>query len=99
MTEDYDIRQQNLMIDKIKQFQNEEIHLATLVRDLEALLNALESVPNDWKLAFHEEWWNLEQAYAVALDRNDDSVLIENEELISSSLDNMRKLISINKIQ
>ncbi len=91
---DYDMRQQNLMADKIKQFQNEEIHLGILVRDLEALLNALESVSSGWKSAFHEEWWNLEQVYAVALDRNDDLVLIENEELISSSLENMKKLIS-----
>ena len=94
---DYDERQVSLMVNRIRRFQNKEIHLGSLVNDLEALLNVLASVSVDWKSAFHEEWWNLEQVYAISLDRNDDAVLIENEESISSSLDKMKELIE--KIQ
>ena len=90
---DYDERQISLMINRIRRFQNKEIHLGVLINDLEALLNALESVSVDWKSAFHEEWWDLEQVYAISLDREDESFLIENEESISSSLDKMKKLI------
>ena len=93
---DYDDRQLSLMSEKINKYRGRKIDLGTLVRDLEALLNVLESTSNEWKEAFHEEWWNLEQVFAVALDRNDDSVLSENEELISKSLSQMEALIKNN---
>ena len=85
MTE-YDARQLSLMDEKISQFRNGEIDFGVLVQDLEALLNALESADFGWKTAFHDEWFNLEQVYAVALDRGDNAVVLENEELISSTL-------------
>ncbi|EEP89000.1 hypothetical protein ykris0001_46040 [Yersinia kristensenii ATCC 33638] len=41
-----------------------------MIDDLEGLLDCLESINAEWKGAFHEHWFMLEQVYAVALFRN-----------------------------
>lgn len=89
----YDKRQLNLMTEKINLFKESKLDLGFLIQDLESLMNAFESVDIDWKKSFHSEWWTLEQIYAVALDRSDDSVFIENKELLDSSISNIEELI------
>ena len=91
---EYDSRQLRLMRRKIDQFQADETNIGILIDDLRALLDVLEFVPYNWKTRFYEEWWHLEEIFAVALDRDYVSVMEESKKDISESVNKMKELIS-----
>jgi len=64
----YNLRQLNLMIDRINRYKKELIGLWGLIKDLEGLLNALENYDENWKDEFQSNWIELDVIYAVALD-------------------------------
>lgn len=68
---EYDRRQLSLMKERLSSFMSNNLSLKDLIDDLEGLLNCLESMSTEWKEAFHEHWFMLEQVYAVALFRNE----------------------------
>ena len=48
----FEIRQLNIMIDKIKYYRSGLICLSDLIYDLEALFNCLEDKDTDWEVQF-----------------------------------------------
>ena len=90
---DHDKRQLLLMKEQIASFEAGSLHLGYLVRDLEALNDSLQSVPESWREAFHQEWWTLEQVFAVGLDRNEERLCEENLRLVEEAIRNMKRLL------
>lgn len=68
---EYDERQISLMKEMLSLFESEKISLKKLIDNLEGLLFCLQSVDIEWKNEFHENWFVLEQIYAVASFRNE----------------------------
>lgn len=70
---DYDVRQLNVMLDKIKRYEEGNLIFGALIQDLDALLDVMENPNEDWKNEFHSNWFTLEIYYALALDSDDKS--------------------------
>ena len=91
------------MLEMIFKFKKEKIGIKQLILSLKSLFNALESVPESWKNSFNEEWFTLETIYALALDRQEESlekkVILTSEEinLINNTLANLQNLITERK--
>ncbi len=54
-------RQYNLMLDMIFEFKNEKIGIKQLILSLKSLCNALESVPETWKILLMRNGLHLKQ--------------------------------------
>ncbi|QAX79776.1 hypothetical protein D5F51_15185 [Yersinia hibernica] len=67
---DYDMRQISLMKELVDSYEKKELDLITLINKLRALLDCLQNVNIEWKQCFHENWFTLEQIYAVSLDES-----------------------------
>ena len=93
MSSERDRRQISLIKESLNRFAYNREGLGLLVRDVEALLQALEEIPMEWIASAREHWWDLEQVYAVVLDRNDDSIIRENQELIRSAITELKRLV------
>ena len=91
---DYDRRQLVLMSSQIESYRQGQLDLATLIQRLEGLLNALESVEQSWKEAFHEDWFTLEQVFAVSLDRPGKHVIDHSKEILQEALGNLAHLVT-----
>ena len=81
------------MKDCIDVFERGEIELGYLVREIEALKDSLEETDDRWREAFHNEWWTLEQVFAVALDRGKDPLTPENARLVEEAVGRMKDLL------
>jgi hypothetical protein len=64
----------------------EEIGLATLIADLDFLIESFESVAPGWKQSLRRQWGILEEVYAVALDRGIAPLDLESEALVDRAL-------------
>ncbi len=65
---DRELRQLNLMEERLVGFSTGYLDIARMISDLEGLVAALEVTSEDWKNRFIHEWSELEIAYAVALN-------------------------------
>lgn len=102
---EYNERQYNLMLEIISDFKKEKIGIKQLILRLKSLFNALESIPETWRNSFNEEWFTLETIYALALDRQEESLdkkfILTSEEIniINNTLVNLKNLISERKVK
>jgi hypothetical protein len=69
---EYEQRQLALMRDFLIDYTARRISLKLLLDVLEGLLLCVPNLPPNWRTEFHEHWFSLEQAQAIALDRGDD---------------------------
>ncbi|ENU43382.1 hypothetical protein [Acinetobacter seifertii] len=96
-------RQYNLMLEIISDFKKEKIGIKQLILSLKSLFNALESIPETWRNSFNEEWFTIETIYALALERQEESLdkkfILTSEEIniINNTLVNLQNLISERK--
>lgn len=78
---EYNLRQISLMQTRINQYKEGEIRIDQLINDLQALLNCLEEIDENWKDSFLSAWSILEIVYAGALFDNktnlDDNDMLE----------------------
>ncbi|GAB4163496.1 MAG: hypothetical protein Tsb009_40000 [Planctomycetaceae bacterium] len=84
------------MRDLLKKYDSSKINLAslaTLITNLEALLDLLNDVDEKWKQAFRGRWGVLDDEYAVALDREQTSLTTDGIERISRAVDDMQALL------
>lgn len=68
MISEFDARQLRKMKLQLAAFRRGELSLGSFIGDMDFLLNALESIPLDWKQRVHEFVATLEEVYAVGLD-------------------------------
>ena len=64
---EYDQRQLKLMRESLSSFQKNQIQLGSLIGSLEFLLNAMESVDDDWENKFLKEITTLESVNAIEI--------------------------------
>ena len=67
----YDQRQLKLMALKILEYKQGLISLKVLIDDLRSLLGCLKSISIEWRERFYNEWFVLEEIYAVTLYRQE----------------------------
>jgi hypothetical protein len=93
MVNDYDKRQLELMLKKIILYRRDALILSNLINDLGSLVDVLETVDESWKEELRSWLWDLEEIYAVALDRKQQSLDAEDSRIIENALDKIELLI------
>jgi len=93
---DYDKRQLTLILKKIGFFRESDhslTELSSLTNDIPALINVMEAIEEPWKEECRSWWWDLEEIYAVALDR-DKSALDENDkQIVFKAVDEIENMV------
>src|SRR3546814_16581766 len=82
---EYNLRQLNLMQQRIHDFLEDKLELSCLINDLEALLNCMENVDKEWDSKFRNVWGILEDTYAFALHEDRNKLSIEDKREIERS--------------
>ncbi len=90
---EFDIRQLNIMLDKMERFTQGKLDLGYLLEDLEALLQILESIDEEWKTEFRSEWINIEEVYAYHLSQQSNRLNQDDFIIIEESLTKMKEMI------
>ncbi len=75
VTSDFDLQLYLFMRSALARFRSIGLSLGELIElinRLSELLANLEGASEQWQQRFRTEWWELEQAYAIALDRQHD---------------------------
>jgi hypothetical protein len=92
---EYDLRQYELMRDRLEAYEAGVISLHKLIEDLRGLLEALENASPTWRDDFRSNWWTLEQIYAAAIDRKQlEQLTAESHPLITETLHSLHELVS-----
>ena len=91
---DYDIRQLNLMIAKLNDFERGNLSLNHLVSSLDGIQNALQEIDNQWRNAFLTQWGVLEDINAEALERHSKDSPSEQVSLASRAIRAIRHLVA-----
>ena len=95
---EYDERQLKLMYECLSSFEKNQIELSSLIGSLEFLLNAMESVDEEWENKFLKEVTTLESINAIKIMEESEKKglkINENEsiELISKAVLILKTLI------
>jgi hypothetical protein len=94
---EYDERQLKLIYENLVSFEKKQIGLSSLVGSLEFLLNALESIDEEWEERFLKEVTTLETANALAIIKDSEEApeieLNKKEMLINKSIESLKKLV------
>ena len=90
---DYDRRQLVLMRSQLESYRQGQLDLGTLIQRLEGLLNVLQAVEPSWKETFHEEWFTLEQVFAVSLDRPGENVIDDSKAILQEAVAKLSELV------
>jgi hypothetical protein len=93
-SKEYDLRQIILIEKKIALFENNRLDLFDLVGDLGDLLNALESVPDNWKNDFLSETNTLEMIYDSIEDSSISRWQGDFKEDIRKSVAKLKKIVA-----
>ncbi len=94
VNKNYDQRQYALMIARIDDYRHGHIGIEKLVNDLEALIDVLEEVSEDWRSLLYSNWGILEEVYAVALDQEVTTLSQADNSLIAEGLNILEKMIN-----
>ena len=95
---EYDQRQLKLMWKSLSSFQENQIQLGSLIGSLEFLLNAMESVDDDWENKFLKEITTLESVNAIGIIEESEKEKLnfnkkESVELVNKAILNLNDLI------
>lgn len=96
---EFDVQQLKLMQEVLSSFVKKQIELSSLVGSLEFLLNALESVNEDWEEKFLVDITTLETINALEIIRDSGEKVSEIHEdkkelLIKDTVESINKLIN-----
>ncbi len=101
---DYDKRQCASMRDALRLYETGTINLDSLITGLHALFNALEMTDDLWRNEFLRGWGTIEDVYASAMYRveqsrseNLESILKEpdNQARISAAIESLKHLLKL----
>lgn len=94
MSGQYDLRQLTMMQGLIQDYEADKISVKKLINDLEALLNVVENIEDEWKQRFLKEWGILEDLYADQLYEKLDEMPESDKLEIELAVENIKKLIN-----
>lgn len=83
------------MLDLLHAYERGHVNLGTLIRNLEALLESLQSVNSDWRNLFLREWGKLEDVHAVALDRGTTQLEERQPWLMTEAITELEHLVQL----
>jgi hypothetical protein len=86
-------RQLEGMLNQADAFEARRIDLDGLISSLEALFNALEEAPPEWRNEFRRHWGVLEEVYAVAADQGRMPSSPAEEALVFQAVRSLRGLV------
>ena len=86
-------RQYKLMLERLEQFENDEIGLRRLIDDLSGLLGALNDIDEEWNDEFERTWGVLEDVYAGALSSGYKTLPDEDRKLIWTAVDKLAEMV------
>ena len=92
MSDEYNLRQMELMKKRIDEYSKGEIMIDKLLSDLEALLGNLKNINNVWKSSFLSAWGILEEVYAFAL--YDKKSLFDNNDMLKIN-EGLKKILNL----
>lgn len=95
MVNEYDRRQLELMQKQISFFREGSLSLQMLINNIGSLIDALENIESSWIDQCRAFWWELEQVYAVSLDRKKTTLDKDDLKIISAALEGIEKLIKL----
>ncbi len=78
----------------IQDYEADKISVKKLINDLEALLNVVENIEDEWKQRFLKEWGILEDLYADQLYEKLDEMPESDKLEIELAVENIKKLIN-----
>ena len=90
---EYDQRQYQLMAKSVQQFKEGELDIYNLISIIEALLDVLQMADEKWKDDVRNEWWTLEQVYAVAVHKGQTTLSPEDIDLVLEAVENIDTLV------
>jgi hypothetical protein len=90
---EFDDRQYLAMRERIEGFDRGTLTLRRLIADLDALLESLQEVDENWKSSFQQQWGTLEDVYAVSLDKRSGQLTANDRQLIAQAAEKMRQLL------
>ena len=90
---EYDQRQYQLMAKSVQQFKGGELDIYNLIRIIEGLLDVLQMPDEKWKDDVRNEWWTLEQVYAVAAANGQKYLSTEEINLVNEAVENIEILV------
>ena len=86
MNNEFNFRQLKIILDKISRYQIYKIDIKSLIYDLEALLDCIKQLPQEWLSQVWDQWEILEITYASALDKEQHKFTQEQAETIANTL-------------
>ncbi|HBE32357.1 MAG TPA: hypothetical protein DD990_13765 [Cyanobacteria bacterium UBA11368] len=95
MSEIYNQRQYQRIIEAIEAYEHKRIRLAQLISDLEALVESLENISYEWRSLLLSQWGMLEDVYAYTLDEGRTDLEEEDISLISQALAELKELVKL----
>jgi hypothetical protein len=93
MVSDSDRRYLEWMRKQIDAYDRSELGLAGLIGDLESLVGQMESLSVDDRQEFVGHWGDLEQVYAVVLDRGMEQLDDVGMKIVNDAIDNIKHWI------
>ena len=87
-------RQLEQLKDRLLRYESGSLPLATLISEVDFLVESLEEVPADQRAALRREWSVLEEVYADALDRGGRELSDESESLADRTVQKLTQLIA-----
>ncbi len=94
MPTEHDYRQYILMLNSVRSVKRNINSLGEAISSLEGLLHQLEQPDREWAEEFQDQWWTLEEIYAVSL--SDDGTTFINEtdkDSLMKALDHLEVMI------
>lgn len=91
---DFTLRQLNLMLQCITQFEEQQIDLRKLIDSLEALLNIMDTEEDKWKEDFLSSWGILEDIYSIAVTNQITTLKNEEVEEIERAINFLKAIIT-----
>ena len=92
---EFDKRQFDIMILKIKSFKEGYLPLSELINDLEALLSVLSFQDKSWNDTFRSYWWELEEVYSFMLEEEKTIFTPEDKKIIDDAVQHLKKMIEL----
>ena len=89
---EYNLRQFDLLIKSINDFEGGKLSLSSLISNIEGLIGALENFSLSQRNELIRKWGVLDEIFAVCLDENNRSLSKEERDLINHTLCELREL-------
>jgi hypothetical protein len=87
----------NTMIEHLDQYERGIIALGDLLSGVDALFSLLEGMQQEWTEHFRYQWGSLEMINAIAMDRGQAHLSVDDQRIVNEAIANMRRMLRQSK--